>query len=512
MYPGAYDIIVSGGLATTTLFQGEVTPTEAPGQIRYAAQFPGSDVAAQINNALKDLPAQGGTVDARGLGGPSTAPATWSSDPFSGVTTQSVVLLDNFHRTTAALSLAVNAQGYWGTGRNQTQIQMDPTFPVSTPLVTINKAGGIFGCTLRDLALDCNGVTGSIGVLLSGAQEGSGLWRVQVLGAKDAGVRINSAGAGSQQWALYDVDCATVGAGTFGIDVGNSAGVGTIRRGTMSSSGGAGTAGIRLNTGSAVRISDIHAEQYTYGIQVTSTGGGAEISNVVGHSSLTSVVRIEAGSNGTVLCSNIVLNGATNTIDDQSSTPANTFNGWGGFYVVGGDAGRQRFSSNSNVAWKINNALTTTGLITGQAGLAISGAASSFAGGTLTVTGNDVSFRRPRADQGTIHVAGTDYGLSAGWGTSASLGIGSTNRDSRGFLQVTSGTAAFGANPTITLTYKDGTYGANAPFAVVCSSPTTSDQPLVPWTSSAGTTTAIFTWLGTPIASKTYSCSFVIMA
>lgn len=37
-------------------------------QTRYADQFPGATVCQQINNAIRDLPAAGGTVDARGLG------------------------------------------------------------------------------------------------------------------------------------------------------------------------------------------------------------------------------------------------------------------------------------------------------------------------------------------------------------------------------------------------------------------------------------------------------------
>src|SRR3990167_815712 len=36
---GAYDFIVSGGGATTTLFQGYVAGSESPGKVRYADAF-----------------------------------------------------------------------------------------------------------------------------------------------------------------------------------------------------------------------------------------------------------------------------------------------------------------------------------------------------------------------------------------------------------------------------------------------------------------------------------------
>lgn len=44
--------------------------------IRYADQYPGADASAQITAAIADLPATGGTVDARGLEGAQTISAT----------------------------------------------------------------------------------------------------------------------------------------------------------------------------------------------------------------------------------------------------------------------------------------------------------------------------------------------------------------------------------------------------------------------------------------------------
>lgn len=53
---GAYDVIVSGGGATTTAFTSQVAPTHTPGQTRYADEF------GSIQLAINDLPSTGGTV------------------------------------------------------------------------------------------------------------------------------------------------------------------------------------------------------------------------------------------------------------------------------------------------------------------------------------------------------------------------------------------------------------------------------------------------------------------
>lgn len=59
---GAYDLVVSGGGATTTTFTAEVTPTQAPGQVRYADEFKVGSTTGGMQEALNDLPAAGGTI------------------------------------------------------------------------------------------------------------------------------------------------------------------------------------------------------------------------------------------------------------------------------------------------------------------------------------------------------------------------------------------------------------------------------------------------------------------
>jgi len=59
---GAYDLVVSGGGATTKAFLAEVTPSQAPGQVRYADEFATGSSTGGIQEAINDLPTAGGTV------------------------------------------------------------------------------------------------------------------------------------------------------------------------------------------------------------------------------------------------------------------------------------------------------------------------------------------------------------------------------------------------------------------------------------------------------------------
>lgn len=106
---------------------------------------------------------------------------------------------------------------------------------------------------------------------------------------------------------------------------------------------------------------------------------------------------------------------------------------------------------------------------------------------------------------GTAHVAG-DYAASANWGTSPT--ISPSARDSGGRVSVTAA-ATTGANPTLTLTFKDGTW-TTAP-AVVCSRGDT-DAAAGDWrVTSVSATAVVFTFVGTPTAGSTYILDFLVV-
>lgn len=168
----------------------------------------------------------------------------------------------------------------------------------------------------------------------------------------------------------------------------------------------------------------------------------------------------------------------------------------------------------------------TIGLANAGAGAATYGSGASFVQ-TVTVdakgrvtsataasattgdwTARDHIGRRLVVNTGTAIVAG-DFTLSAGFGATRSISAVTTGtRDMRGQFQVTAAGAGLAANPTITLTFKDGAFPA-APFAMVLRNG--GSQPLVQTTWSTTATTLVITFVGTPVAAEVYGYNYMVM-
>lgn len=118
----------------------------------------------------------------------------------------------------------------------------------------------------------------------------------------------------------------------------------------------------------------------------------------------------------------------------------------------------------------------------------------------------NVIINRLKATKGNSLVSG-DFALSGGWGNTASVGT-ITGTDQRGQFTVTSNGTGQSANPTITLTFHDGTW-TTAPFACVQANGGTGNQSIPTWASTA--TTLTLTIPITPIAGSTYTFSFIVM-
>lgn len=109
---------------------------------------------------------------------------------------------------------------------------------------------------------------------------------------------------------------------------------------------------------------------------------------------------------------------------------------------------------------------------------------------------------------GTAHVAG-DYALSAGWGSTATVSAVAA-RDTGGRVSVTANGAGIGANPTVTLTFKDGTWTIAPALSLSRGdtvAPTTGFWALT----TASATAPVFTFVGTPVAGSVYVLDFVTM-
>lgn len=148
----------------------------------------------------------------------------------------------------------------------------------------------------------------------------------------------------------------------------------------------------------------------------------------------------------------------------------------------------------------LTNALASVGL-GGEVGNAIDG--KPDAAGNNTFAGTNafaaIDTKRISSTRGTAHATnGSDYALSAGWGNTATAAVAVGSNDSRFQIGVTAAGTGQGANPTITLTFKDGAWPA-APFALVCRV-SGGNQLAVPVHVTTTTTTLVVTFQGTPAA------------
>lgn len=152
-----------------------------------------------------------------------------------------------------------------------------------------------------------------------------------------------------------------------------------------------------------------------------------------------------------------------------------------------------------------DSALTTGHWVVVDASTTVSSCVFTFVG---TPTANDLYVLDwIIVDVGTnasAAVTATNFAISSGWGTSAAATITTAipNPTQNAFsLTVTAGSAATGANPTVTLTFPN-------PYAtppIFSCSPGVVDPTTGYWIfTGSTTTTASFAWIGTPTATDVY--------
>jgi hypothetical protein len=190
-------------------------------------------------------------------------------------------------------------------------------------------------------------------------------------------------------------------------------------------------------------------------------------------------------------------------------------------------------STKATVAWINNQNLTSLGYPTntdtnGTANWCVvkyAGATASFCGITvngpvlgattgafsstlsavgITDTGAQTKVKRPYYNQGTA-LANIDGVLSAGWGTSPSLTV--SGYDPLFVLVITAGTGTPTANPTITVTFKDGAWVNTNPICSISRGDGASG--LTYWDIATTQTQAIISFIGTPVVSTQYTANIM---
>lgn len=121
-----------------------------------------------------------------------------------------------------------------------------------------------------------------------------------------------------------------------------------------------------------------------------------------------------------------------------------------------------------------------------------------------------IKAQRFRASQATALVTGDFGSLSGGWGTTASISaIAANSRDQDFEVSIASSGTGQGANPTVTFTFKNGTF-TTAPVLVCQRNDTLATAGRFAQTTLSATA-PVFTFVGTPVAGETYklACTFV---
>lgn len=120
-----------------------------------------------------------------------------------------------------------------------------------------------------------------------------------------------------------------------------------------------------------------------------------------------------------------------------------------------------------------------------------------------------VGSKRFSCANGGQALAASDFSLSAGFGSTASVAVAAGGNDARFKITVTSAGTGQAVNPTCTLTFKDGAWmtpnGTDTMAPVVVTTRAGGSQATVQFQATSTTTTAVLTFMGTAAAGETYS-------
>lgn len=480
---GNYDLVVSGGGSTTTAFTAQITPTDMPGQIRFASSFPGSDIGAQINNADADLGTGYGEIWAD-IDGKTMTTAVVVSE---GHTLRLLGGNMDFNVTGGGKGFTIeNHAKIKGAGVRAVYISVLSTSNVSAVFTNDDYTGGQQDAVLEGVFIDCwsNPTISQAPVYFKRVGEPGYVRDVYVLpGNGQVGMKFEDASGMLRQ------DIVINGRNTTSPILG-----GILVNDSFNSFGH-----LFIN----VHCDNIGSNGY--GIKITGTGGQQRNVNII---------NFRNEQNGGSLVDGIILD---DTCDGALIVnPGQTYNSGSAGNLVHMLAGSSNnvvvnaygFSGGSINAVKDD---VNSRTVTANCPLYIQGVTGTNIAASIN---GPVDVRRLKGVFGTALIA-SDFAIvtTGKWGDTAAATVtfnSPTPTDMRGIVNINSGGANFGANPTVVMTFKDGSF-TNVPVVTVTTGAGTTDQVTVPWTVAATATTATFTWNGTPIASRVYQfCYHVI--
>lgn len=495
------DAIIEGSSIGTVSIYDEVGAFPLA-EVRYADAFPGDDWGEKLAAALADLDeTYGGIVDCRGLRG---FQAAVTADPFAGVTWPYTVILGHaVYQTDVALAAALDDyQAIVGSGIGQSILRASIAFPSSSALLTLGHASGAIGARVRGVTLDCNGVASSVGLHLSGCRSGSKMESLEVLNAKLYGVRLNNTLFAARDISLRNLRVETSNSSAVGVIFDSGCGPNNSLEGLYaeSASGITGIAAVQKAASVPVRICDVSAVRYTSAVYLSAVAGGADISTIYGDSTLTNVLKVDAGS-PQYSARNLVRNSATNVLND-ANLPAAYTNDVIDEFVMG------------QTVFGIPN-----GISPGVDLVIPSGATAADYAIRERINGTDrfalrkdgvLKLSKISNELGHTPTTGT---IHANFGAGASVTLQAGSTDMAGNIVISTGTGC-GANPTFVLTFGEA-YPTSVRAVIVC--------PFIDsgigfygagefWMASATTSNNVtIMFAGTPDDSKSYRIAYLVI-
>lgn len=223
-----------------------------------------------------------------------------------------------------------------GAGSTGVIIKMDSSFSDSPmAAVRIGDGTGItHGAGIENIKIDCNTVSGSIGIYSTEAQERSCVKNCIVTQYMTYGIHYsgdNCKNTEIEQMQIIADSSATTPTGIYLDNIGARVRVKDV---SFSASGAGSSTNAILFTSGEAHFEDIHPEDFEVGINFGS-GANGSAKDVTGHPSVTDTIKISSGA-GMVLCLNIGHLGGTNSINDVVNSKTLT-DGTVGLYI-GGDA------------------------------------------------------------------------------------------------------------------------------------------------------------------------------
>jgi hypothetical protein len=525
-------VVAAGGAITgvTDVRTWFVDPNTLAPVIR-ADLMPGADAGAQIVAAIAALPATGGTVDGRRL---ATGGAIWSN-PFASIT-KPVTL-------------------YLGCG---TYYTVTLTMPV-TPYV-VNIIGGGMGCTILQAIYANNPIIKGGPYPTESLRDSFRGFSVKAHASGSTGPAIEMAGFRSS--VFEDIEYLSNGTGKFAsffhfasyADGGPSHCYGNLVKHPVihTQTYGPTTAFLFDNGGTSdpghqANQNEIQDMWVNGNVDITTIidarrSAGTKVSGGLAEGNTGAVVLIpgtnttyestwmesnatvpvvpatgaDGTSNGVKFLNNYISSVFTLTIGSDyhdweirgNYPPANLTvvdTGTNNIHDYGGTRkGKATFFAKSPTEFAVrlvpyDDSTPETGI------LSVTDAAEAVTKATIT-QGGVYRGLRFRASMGTALAAG-DFALSAGWGNTAAVSA-VTGTDQGWKITITCGGSGIGANPTVTLTFKDGTWTL-APIAIskmVGGTGTITDLSDAPTA-----TTWVITFNGTPVTAQTYVISGIVM-